>query len=235
MAPAAAMGVARIAGTTNASTDSKSGSRDGDSDEVRSRTNSASPLSIEGNESSRMRRSGSSFSSRSDDSGEFYDDGSSAGGGRAASGSVTSDLSGGDGTSGKYGRGDGSSLRGPNRDSLQRHFGIPGLPKGTKREKIINRDVIIYPIPTRVYTNGHNEPIVDITWSKSNFLLTASSDKTVSLWHVSQSDRLQSFSHNGIVTSVDFHPVHDRYFISGCFDGKIRFWDVITNRHWTSS
>jgi WD40 repeat protein len=23
--------------------------------------------------------------------------------------------------------------------------------------------------------------------------------------------------------------VHDRYFISGCFDGKIRFWDVIAN------
>ena len=23
--------------------------------------------------------------------------------------------------------------------------------------------------------------------------------------------------------------MHDRYFISGCFDGKIRFWDVITN------
>ena len=212
----------------SASTDSKSGSRDGDSDGTRSRTNSVSPLNIEDNEG-RMRR-GSSFSSRSEDSGEDYDDGSSASGSKGASGSVTSDLSGGDGISAKYGRSDSDNSRGPNRDSLQNHFGIPAVPKGTKREKIIDRDVIIFPIPTRVYAKGHTEPIVDISWSKSNFVLTASSDKTVSLWHVSQSDRLQFFSHNGIVTSVDFHPVHDRYFVSGCFDGKIRFWDVITNR-----
>ena len=26
---------------------------------------------------------------------------------------------------------------------------------------------------------------------------------------------MQRFEHGGIVTSVDFHPVHDRYFIQG--------------------
>ena len=40
---------------------------------------------------------------------------------------------------------------------------------------------------------------------------------------------LQTFSHNDIVTCVDFHPVHDRYFISGSFDGKIRLWDIISH------
>ena len=205
-----------------------SGSRDDDSDGARSRTNSASPLSFE-NES-HMRRGDSFGSARSDETGEDYDDGSS--GGRVASGSVTSELSGG-GVSEKY-RSDGNPHGHSNRlDSvgdLRSHFGWSSVPKGTRREKVIDRDVIIYPIPTRVYSKGHSEPIVDISWSKSNFLLTASSDKTVSLWHVSQCDRLQFFSHNGIVTSVDFHPVHDRFFVSGCFDGKIRFWDVISNR-----
>jgi WD40 repeat protein len=26
---------------------------------------------------------------------------------------------------------------------------------------------------------------------------------------------------------VDFHPSHDRYFVSGCFDRRLRLWDII--------
>ena len=96
------------------------------------------------------------------------------------------------------------------------------------RLETIDRNVIIYPEPCRIYTSGHTEPILDMVWSKSNFLLTASSDQTVCLWHASQNERLQFFTHHDIVTSVDFHPIHDRYFVSGSFDGKVRLWDVIS-------
>ena len=63
----------------------------------------------------------------------------------------------------------------------------------------------------------------------NNILNTHTGDMTVSLWHVSQSEKLQSFQHKDIVTSVDFHPVHDRYFISGGFDGMVNLWDIITS------
>jgi WD40 repeat protein len=93
-----------------------------------------------------------------------------------------------------------------------------------------NPDVIIHPEPYRIY-EGHTADIVDIAWSKSNFILTASLDKTVSLWLVSSSERIQFFQHSDIVTSVDFHPIHDRYFISGCFDRRLRFWDILPDGH----
>ena len=38
-----------------------------------------------------------------------------------------------------------------------------------------------------------------------------------------------------IVTCVEFHPAHDRYFISGCFDKRLRVWDILPDgnvREW---
>lgn len=32
------------------------------------------------------------------------------------------------------------------------------------------------------------------------------------------------------MTSVQFNPVDERYFISGSIDGKVRVWDVLENR-----
>jgi len=85
---------------------------------------------------------------------------------------------------------------------------------------------------------GHTGDIIDLAWSKSNFLLSASTDKTVSLWHVSRDERLQFFRHPDIVTAVEFHPAHDRYYISGCFDRKLRVWDIIPDgvvQEWTQT
>jgi WD40 repeat protein len=84
----------------------------------------------------------------------------------------------------------------------------------------------IYPEPYRIL-QGHTGDVVDVSWSKSHFILSASTDKTVCLWHVSRADCLQYFRHPDIITSVEFHPAHDRYYISGCFDRKIRVWDII--------
>ncbi|TMW69365.1 hypothetical protein Poli38472_001521 [Pythium oligandrum] len=85
--------------------------------------------------------------------------------------------------------------------------------------------VIIEPEPEQSY-QGHTMPIVDVSWSRSNFILSASMDKTVRLWHISRDDCLHVFQHPDSVPAVDFHPKEDRYFLSGCFDNKARVWDI---------
>ncbi|OQS02252.1 hypothetical protein THRCLA_05359 [Thraustotheca clavata] len=73
---------------------------------------------------------------------------------------------------------------------------------------------------------GHTMPIVDVSWSRSNFILSASMDKTVRLWHISKEECLHVFQHPDSVPAVDFHPKDDRFFLSGCFDNKARIWNI---------
>jgi WD repeat-containing protein 44 len=80
--------------------------------------------------------------------------------------------------------------------------------------------------PYRIF-EGHEMDITDLSWSVSNFLLSASMDSTVRLWHVSKHEALQVFQHPDAVTSVVFNPQHDRYFVSACFDRRIRVYDII--------
>lgn len=96
---------------------------------------------------------------------------------------------------------------------------------------------VLHPEPYRVF-EGHTGDIIDISFSKANFILSASIDKTVRLWHVTRADSLQLFSHPDMVTAVAFHPLHDRFFVSGCFDLRVRVWDVIpdgTVKEWSST
>eukprot|EP00898_Chlorokybus_atmophyticus_P007755 jgi/Chlat1/7981/Chrsp7S07742 len=79
--------------------------------------------------------------------------------------------------------------------------------------------------PHRVYF-GHKADVLDLCWSKTNFLLSASMDKTVRLWHISINECLRIFTHNDFVTAVDFNPVDDKYFLSGSLDEKIRIWNI---------
>ena len=58
------------------------------------------------------------------------------------------------------------------------------------------------------------------------FLLSASSDKTVRLWHIYKNDCLCCFYHSSIISAISFHPNDDRYFVSASLDGKIRLWDI---------
>ncbi|WIA38459.1 hypothetical protein OEZ86_001782 [Tetradesmus obliquus] len=79
--------------------------------------------------------------------------------------------------------------------------------------------------PVRQYV-GHAEDILDISWSAGGFLLSASLDKNVRLWHLSQPGCLRVFWHTDFVTSVQFHPLDAQRFVSGSIDGKIRVWSI---------
>ncbi|KAL6911880.1 hypothetical protein ACP4OV_000685 [Aristida adscensionis] len=73
---------------------------------------------------------------------------------------------------------------------------------------------------------GHSADVLDLCWSKSQYLLSSSMDKTVRLWHMSSTYCLKTFSHTDYVTCIQFNPVDDRYFISGSLDEKIRIWSI---------
>ncbi|KAF2137469.1 uncharacterized protein K452DRAFT_257519 [Aplosporella prunicola CBS 121167] len=77
----------------------------------------------------------------------------------------------------------------------------------------------------REYT-GHESTILDLSWSKNNFLLSSSMDKTVRLWHVSRSECLCTFKHADFVPSIQFHPKDDRFFLAGSLDAKLRLWSI---------
>lgn len=51
-------------------------------------------------------------------------------------------------------------------------------------------------------------------------------DKTVRLWHVSRSECLCCFQHSDFVTSIQFHPRDDRFFLAGSLDSKLRLWSI---------
>ncbi|GLT41505.1 hypothetical protein SLA2020_155640 [Shorea laevis] len=75
---------------------------------------------------------------------------------------------------------------------------------------------------------GHSDRVLDLSWSKKNYLLSSSLDKTVRLWEVGSDQCLRAFSHSNYVTCVQFNPVDDNYFISGSIDGKVRIWAIST-------
>lgn len=79
--------------------------------------------------------------------------------------------------------------------------------------------------PVRVF-EGHEADILSLSWSKNNFLLSSSMDKTVRLWHVSRSECLCAFKHSDVVTSTVFHPKDDRFFLAGSLDAKLRLWSI---------
>lgn len=96
--------------------------------------------------------------------------------------------------------------------------------------------VVISPNPVQRFTD-HEKDIVDLSWSETGFLVSASMDKTARLWHPTRSKCLRVFRHADVVTSVEFHPQEDRYFLSGGFDKKIRIWNIPNGRvaEWAQS
>lgn len=86
--------------------------------------------------------------------------------------------------------------------------------------------------PVRVFS-GHAKDVLDLSWSKSkgsDFLLSASMDMKVRLWHVSLDECLRVFDHTDFVTGISFFPSDDKYFLSGSIDGKVRLWNIPEQR-----
>jgi WD40 repeat protein len=79
--------------------------------------------------------------------------------------------------------------------------------------------------PVREF-EGHTSVVLDLSWSKNNFLLSSSMDKTVRLWHVSRQECLCTFKHKDFVTSIAFHPRDDRFFLAGSLDSVLRLWSI---------
>jgi WD40 repeat protein len=79
--------------------------------------------------------------------------------------------------------------------------------------------------PYREYL-GHQATVLDLSWSKNNFLLSSSMDKTVRLWHLTRSENLCTFKHSDFVPSIQFHPRDDRFFLAGSLDTKLRLWSI---------
>ncbi|KAI0554309.1 WD40-repeat-containing domain protein [Xylaria curta] len=94
----------------------------------------------------------------------------------------------------------------------------------TEKEERLSAPVF-HPQPAREF-KGHEGDILDLSWSKNNFLLSSSMDKTVRLWHMSRKECLCTFKHKDFVASIAFHPRDDRFFLAGSLDSSLRLWSI---------
>ncbi|KAI8911704.1 WD40-repeat-containing domain protein [Gorgonomyces haynaldii] len=79
--------------------------------------------------------------------------------------------------------------------------------------------------PSLVFRD-HTMAVTDISWSKGGFLLSASLDFSVRLYHIEHQTCLCTFRHAAPVTCVRFHPIDERLFTCGTLDGKILQWSI---------
>ncbi|XP_047531764.1 WD repeat-containing protein 44 isoform X1 [Vanessa atalanta] len=110
----------------------------------------------------------------------------------------------------------------PSQESLA---SLAAPPPSPEDQPPIGPSAPFCPKPFCIYS-GHTSDLLDVSWSKNNFILSSSMDKTVRLWHISRGECLCCFQHIDFVTAIVFHPRDDRYFLSGSLDGKLRLWDI---------
>ncbi|KAF4341259.1 WD repeat-containing protein [Fusarium beomiforme] len=130
---------------------------------------------------------------------------------------------------------DGRYLAVAGKDQIVRVFAVISTPEerkaheeeeaqnGTHGEKL--SAPVFRTKPVREF-KGHTGEVLALSWSKNNFLLSSSMDKTVKLWHMSRSDCLCTFVHKDLVTSIAFHPKDDRFFLAGSLDAQLRLWSI---------
>lgn len=142
---------------------------------------------------------------------------------------------------------DGKYLAAAGRDMVIRIWQVISSPLGRLKQENFERDLrerkqgnnkdknnsksgytapIFHQIPIKVF-KGHTQSILCLDWSKNNFLISGSMDKTVKLWHVDRSECLETFYNDDFVTAVRFHPRDDRFFLSGSLDNELRLWSIL--------
>lgn len=98
--------------------------------------------------------------------------------------------------------------------------------KSKDNDPVFEYAPVFHQKPVRVF-KGHKSSVLTLDWSKNDFLISGSMDRTVKLWHVERPDYLASFQHEDFVTTVKFHPNDDRFFLSGSLDNNCRLWSVL--------
>ncbi|VEU24302.1 DEKNAAC105613 [Brettanomyces naardenensis] len=84
---------------------------------------------------------------------------------------------------------------------------------------------VFKPYPIRQFR--HNDTVLAVSWSKNNFLLTSSEDRTVKLWHVERNECLRSFKLGSFATALKFHEKDDRFFVCCQWDGTVLFYSIL--------
>ncbi|KAF2156620.1 WD40 repeat-like protein, partial [Myriangium duriaei CBS 260.36] len=129
---------------------------------------------------------------------------------------------------------DGKYLATAGNDKIVRIWAVISTPEERQSELrrssdssagAVNTAAIFHSRPIREY-RGHSSTILDLSWSKNNFLLSSSMDKTVRLWHVTRAECLCTFKHSDYVPTICFHPKDDRFFLAGSLDCKLRLWSI---------
>ena len=75
--------------------------------------------------------------------------------------------------------------------------------------------------------SGHAAGVSDCSWSAgSDYLATASDDKTLGLWELASCERVRSYvGHSAYVFCVAFNPASN-LLASGSFDETVRLWEA---------
>lgn len=107
------------------------------------------------------------------------------------------------------------------------HDGANRADEGSeKKMKLYGSAPVFHQEPVRVF-EGHTSTILSLDWSKNNFLISGSMDRTARLWNVDRPGCLETFKHLDFVTAVQFHPNDDRFFASGSLDNYVRLWSIL--------
>ena len=128
---------------------------------------------------------------------------------------------------------DSSSADSPKTPTQASPKSLLGLGKSSSKTKYDVSSLwapVFHPSPYATF-DEHLTDVLNLDWSKNNFLLTASMDRTAKVWSLQRNkSSLATFSHPNFVTDVKFHPTDDRFFVSGCLDHKCRLWSIIERR-----
>jgi len=109
----------------------------------------------------------------------------------------------------------------------------PEVENGRKKSKKSKKRgyssaLVFHKKPVKIF-KGHSLSIISLDWSKNNFIITGSMDRTAKLWHVDRNECLHTFKLNDFVTALKFHPTDDRFFASGSLDNRVLLWSILEN------